>query len=339
ATQDWHPAIHGSFATNHPGKAVFEQINLNGLPQTLWPVHCVQGTSGAELAPGLQRERIAKIFPKGTDTGIDSYSGLFDNGHRKSTGLGEWLKAKGVTEVFVCGLATDYCVKFTALDAAQFGLKTHFIEDASRGVNLQPDDVEKAIAEMHSAGIETVQSADVLKQQMNPPTTLHTGRFLALIKEGHWEYVDRVNATGAALIFALTAEQKVLLVEQYRIPVHARTIELPAGIIGDEPGDSNESKAHAARRELLEETGYAAEKMEVLTTGPACSGITSERVTLFHASGLRRTGKGGGVAHEDITVHEVPLAEIMPWLEAKAKTGVLIDPKVYAGLYFTVRNK
>ena len=344
ATQDWHPAIHGSFAANHPGKALFEQINLNGLPQTLWPVHCVQGTSGAELAPGLQRERIAKIFPKGTDAGIDSYSGLFDNGHRKSTGLGEWLKAKGVTEVFVCGLATDYCVKFTALDAAQFGFRTHFIEDASRGVNLQPADVEKAIAEMNRVGIETVQSADVLKQQMNPPITnppitLHTGRILALIKEGNWEYVDRVNATGAALIFALTAEQRVLLVEQYRIPVHARTIELPAGIIGDEPGSSNESNAEAARRELLEETGYAAERMEALTTGPACSGITSERVTLFHATGLRRTGKGGGVAHENITVHEVPLAEIVPWLEAKAKTGVLIDPKVYAGLFLAAQGR
>ena len=86
ATQDWHPANHGSFAANHPGKNVFEQIDLNGLPQTLWPVHCVQETSGAELAPGLQRERIAKIFPKGTDAGIDSYSGLFDNGHRKTQG-------------------------------------------------------------------------------------------------------------------------------------------------------------------------------------------------------------------------------------------------------------
>jgi nicotinamidase/pyrazinamidase len=165
ATQDWHPANHGSFAANHPGKKVFEQIDLNGLPQTLWPVHCVQGTSGAELASGLRRERIAKIFRKGTDAGIDSYSGLFDNGHRKSTGLGEWLKANCVTEVFVCGLATDYCVKYTALDAAESGFKTFFIEDASRGVNLRPDDVMKAIAEMNRAGIATVQSGDILKNR------------------------------------------------------------------------------------------------------------------------------------------------------------------------------
>jgi nicotinamidase/pyrazinamidase len=163
ATQDWHPANHGSFATSHPGKSVFEQIELNGLPQTLWPVHCVQNTKGAELAAALNCEHIAKIFPKGTDAGIDSYSGLFDNGHRKSTGLGEWLKAQGVTEVFVCGLATDYCVKFTAIDAIQMGFKTRLIEDASRGVNLRPDDVKSAIEDMKHAGIHVVQSADLVK--------------------------------------------------------------------------------------------------------------------------------------------------------------------------------
>lgn len=162
ATQDWHPANHGSFAANHPGKNVFEQIDLNGLPQTLWPVHCVQGTPGAELAPGLNRDRIARIFPKGTDAGIDSYSGFFDNGHRRGTGLGEWLKEQGVTEVYVCGLATDYCVKFTALDAAGLGMKTYLIEDASRGVNLQPNDVKNAIEEMKRAGIHVLQSAGLL---------------------------------------------------------------------------------------------------------------------------------------------------------------------------------
>src|SRR6266705_1298839 len=161
ATQDWHPANHGSFAESHPGKKVFEQIDLNGLPQTLWPVHCVQNTPGAALAASLKQDRIAKVFQKGTDPGIDSYSGLFDNGHRKSTGLGEWLREKGVTEVFVCGLATDYCVKFTALDAMQFGFKTFLIEDASRGVGLRPDDVKNAIAEMNRAGVEIVQSADM----------------------------------------------------------------------------------------------------------------------------------------------------------------------------------
>jgi len=161
ATQDWHPANHGSFAANHPGKKVFEQIDLNGLSQTLWPIHCVQGTPGADLAPGLHREPIAKIFRKGADAGIDSYSGFFDNGHRRATGMAEWLKSKGVTEVHICGLATDYCVKFTALDAAQMGFKAYFIEDASRGVNLRPADVKNAIAEMNRAGVKTVQSKDL----------------------------------------------------------------------------------------------------------------------------------------------------------------------------------
>jgi nicotinamidase/pyrazinamidase len=161
ATQDWHPANHGSFAVTHPGKKPFDQIDLNGLPQTLWPVHCVQNTPGAALASSLSQSRIAKVFQKGTDPGIDSYSGFFDNGHRKSTGLGEWLKARGVMEVFVCGLATDYCVRFTALDAVQFGFKTLLIEDASRGVNLRPDDVRNAVEEMKRAGVNVVRSGEL----------------------------------------------------------------------------------------------------------------------------------------------------------------------------------
>jgi len=170
------------------------------------------------------------------------------------------------------------------------------------------------------------------------PVILQTGKFLTLIKEAHWEYCNRINATGAAIIVAVTPERNLLLVEQYRIPVHARTIELPAGIIGDEPGQGNESHATAARRELNEETGYDAGRMELLTIGPACSGITTERVSLFLASDLHRVGVGGGVANEEITVHEVPLAKIEAWLVERAATGVLIDPKVYAGLYFLSRR-
>ena len=158
ATQDWHPANHGSFAANHPGKALYDQIDLNGLPQTLWPVHCVQGTPGAELASALERERIARTFQKGTDPNIDSYSGFFDNGHRRGTGMAEWLRAKGVTEVHLCGLATDYCVKFTALDAVSLGFKTVVVEDACRGVNLLSSDVQDAIREMKDAGVQFAQS-------------------------------------------------------------------------------------------------------------------------------------------------------------------------------------
>src|SRR5688572_17997753 len=165
-------------------------------------------------------------------------------------------------------------------------------------------------------------------------STLCSGKFLALIKEGHWEYAERTNATGAAIIVAVTEERKLLLVEQYRIPVHARTIELPAGIMGDEPGGGDESHADAAKRELLEETGYSAERIETLTTGPASSGLASEVVTLLLATGLKRVHAGGGVGHENITVHEVPLSEVHDWLAARADAGLLIDPKVYAGLYF-----
>lgn len=172
-----------------------------------------------------------------------------------------------------------------------------------------------------------------------PSTTLHAGKFLALVKEGQWEYADRTNATGAAIIVAVTDERKLLLVEQYRIPVHARTIELPAGIIGDEQGKPNEDHAEAARRELEEETGYRAEHMDALTHGPASSGLTSETVTFLLATKLRRVGNGGGVAHENITVHEVPLNEIHDWLEARTRSGVLVDPKVYAGLYFIGRRE
>jgi len=164
--------------------------------------------------------------------------------------------------------------------------------------------------------------------------TLFTGRFLSLAREGRWEYAERVNATGAAIIAAVTDTNKLLLVEQYRIPCHARTIELPAGITGDEPDSGHESCLEAARRELLEETGYTAGHMEPLTTGPASSGLTSELVTLFLASELTKTGRGGGVAHEEIKVHEIPLDQVHAWLAAEAASGKLIDPKVYAGLYF-----
>ena len=152
ATQDWHPANHGSFAANHPGRNVFEQIDLDGLPQTLWPVHCVQNTGGALFAPGLDTRRIERVFTKGMNPHIDSYSGLFDNGHRASTGMGEWLKARGVTQLTVAGVATDYCVKFTVLDALAEGFAVEVMAKACRGVNLQPGDVVGALAEMQAAG-------------------------------------------------------------------------------------------------------------------------------------------------------------------------------------------
>jgi nicotinamidase/pyrazinamidase len=156
ATQDWHPADHGSFAANHPGKTPGDIIKLAGLSQFLWPVHCVQGTPGAELHPSLNVSAIERVFRKGDDPQIDSYSGFFDNGRRKGTGLAEYLQSRGVDSIYLCGLATDFCVKFTALDAVQLGFKTYLIADASRGVNMIPGDVDRAIAEMEEAGVRRV---------------------------------------------------------------------------------------------------------------------------------------------------------------------------------------
>ncbi len=162
ATQDWHPADHGSFAANHPWRRPGQVIDLNGLPQVLWPIHCVQESFGAEFVQSLQAHKIEKVFVKGTDPGIDSYSGFFDNGHRKATGLGDFLKEKGVDEVFVMGLATDYCVKFTALDSVSLGFNTYLIEDGCRGVNLSEGDVEQAIADMQSGGVVVTNSAGIM---------------------------------------------------------------------------------------------------------------------------------------------------------------------------------
>lgn len=162
ATQDWHPAGHGSFAANQPGRAPGEVIELGGAAQVLWPVHCVQDTPGAAFAAGLQVERFTRVFVKGTDPGVDSYSGFFDNDRRSATGLGDYLREVGETEVVVLGLATDYCVKATALDARRLGLRVRLIVDACRAVDLQPGDGERALAEMQAAGVELITSAALL---------------------------------------------------------------------------------------------------------------------------------------------------------------------------------
>lgn len=160
ATQDWHPAGHKSFASQN-NISVGDVFDLNGIQQIAWPDHCIQNTHGAEFVAELNANHINKIFPKGTDTEIDSYSGFFDNDHRNATGLGAFLKEKNGTEVFIMGLATDYCVKFTALDAIKLGFKTKLIIDGCRGVELSPGDIETAITEMKNAGVEIVRSSEI----------------------------------------------------------------------------------------------------------------------------------------------------------------------------------
>ena len=163
ATQDWHPANHGSFATEHQGREPGDTIELGGLEQILWPVHCVQETSGAAFVEALDMRSVKKVFRKGTEQDIDSYSGFFDNGHRRATGLGGYLEEQSVTEVYLLGLATDYCVKFTALDARSLGFETHLIEDACRGVDLTPGDVDRAVEEMRAPGVHVLNSRELLR--------------------------------------------------------------------------------------------------------------------------------------------------------------------------------
>ena len=161
ATKDWHPADHKSFAANHLWRKPGQMIELNGLKQILWPMHCINETYGSNFVKELDADKIHKIFYKGTNPEIDSYSGFFDNGKLQSTGMGEWLKEQGVTEVYILGLATDFCVKFTALDAVQLGFTTHLIADGCRGVNFEPFDSDDAIEEMRKAGVRITDSENL----------------------------------------------------------------------------------------------------------------------------------------------------------------------------------
>jgi len=167
---------------------------------------------------------------------------------------------------------------------------------------------------------------------------LYSGKYLRVLKKDHWEYVERTHSNEAVVILAVTEDKKVILTEQFRIPVGKDVIELPAGLLGDPGSVPGEAKEEAARRELLEETGYEAEEMELIASGPPSAGLSSEIALFYGASGLKKVGKGGGVESENILVHEVPLKEVEGWLQGMEAQGKLVDPKVYAGLYW-IREK
>lgn len=171
-----------------------------------------------------------------------------------------------------------------------------------------------------------------------PRRLLGEGCFARLVAQDGWEWVERVNASGAVVIVAVTHDGCLVLVEQYRIPLARRVIELPAGLVGDGAGEPEEGLAAAAHRELLEETGYEADRLEYLAEGPSSAGLATEVYALFLAREARRVGPGGGDGAEDIQVHVIPLREADAWLEAKRRAGVMVDPKVYAGLYFAARG-
>ena len=164
ASQDWHPAGHGSFASQH-AVSPFSQGQLDGLAQTFWPDHCVQHSEGAELHPLLETSGIDFIVHKGENPSIDSYSAFFDNGHRQQTALNGWLKTQEVNELVVLGLATDYCVKFTVLDALTLGYRVNVITDGCRGVNIRPGDSTGAFMEMSGAGATLYTLADWVETQ------------------------------------------------------------------------------------------------------------------------------------------------------------------------------
>lgn len=163
---------------------------------------------------------------------------------------------------------------------------------------------------------------------------LHRGRFLLLLKEGRWEYVQRVSNRGAVFVLAVTAARELILVEQCRVPLHARTLEMPAGILGDEAAYPDESPESCALRELEEEAGFRGGKARLLTVGPVAPGLTSEILYLVLVEDLKQVSAGGGVGGEDITVHRVPLDRVHAWLDQKRKAGLLIEPRIYTGLYF-----
>ena len=167
ATKDWHPEKHLSFAKQHEGKKPGDVIELFGLKQTLWPVHCVQNTFGAAFSKGLDQSHIQHVVTKGQDLNLDSYSAFFDNAHRHATGLGNYLKLRAIDEIYLLGVATEYCVKYSALDAIHLGLKTNVIIDGCRGIGLHKHDVENAEIEMQNAGVRFIKLADLANELPN----------------------------------------------------------------------------------------------------------------------------------------------------------------------------
>ena len=164
--------------------------------------------------------------------------------------------------------------------------------------------------------------------------TLHDGKYIRLVAQGKWEFARRKNTSGIVGIVAVTDDGRLLLVEQFRPPVGKPVIELPAGLAGDVSGAEGEALADAARRELLEETGYSAREMDAVAAGPPSAGMSDEVITLFVARGLTKTGDGAGDGSEQITLHEIPVADVHAFVERKAAEGCLVDLKVFAGLYF-----
>lgn len=307
ATLEIHPENHISFAK--------------------WGAHCVAGTKGAELHPGIASIPGLVVFTKGEDPEVDSPSGLRDDKGR-STGLHEFLQKEGVTHLDVMGLVTDVCVKATTLDSISMGYQTRLLAFASRAININPGDEDAALKEVQQAGGTIVHTAPEWTDR-NPPEMLYSTPYLVLKRKRDWIYVSRTKGNGAVGIIAITEENKVLLVEQLRVPLGRNSIELPAGLVGDRT--EGETPLEAAHKELLEETGYTAAVMEPFGA-PLCgaAGLSDETIQLFVASGLKKVAAGGGTETENIVVHEIPLKYYMRWLLDQQALGKVTDSKTLA---------
>lgn len=176
-----------------------------------------------------------------------------------------------------------------------------------------------------------------MSEEFPEPELIAEGKWLRLLRRGRWEFAQRTVGGTAALIVAVTEAGELILIEQPRPPLAGRTIELPAGLIGDIAGEEDEAPELAAARELEEETGYRPARLERVAEGTSSAGLSDERLVIFRAHELSKVGEGGGVEHEDISVHLVPLAEVPDWLAAKQAEGLVIDVKIWSGLYFAAR--
>jgi len=235
--------------------------------------------------------------------------------------------------------------RLAALEHEQWAAWTqHFLS------NQTPENLERwkrQMAATYEELSESEKEADrvwakkilaLLGLPQNPASDiLFEGRFLRVRKKDRWEYVERHKTSGIVAILPITDNQEIILVEQFRVPVNQRVIEIPAGLAGDIEGEEDEALAEAAKRELLEETGYEAERMEYLTEGPPSAGLSTEVVTFFRARGLKKVSEGGGDGSENIQVHIVPLTELETWIETKRKEGCLVDYKIYATLFFAIK--
>lgn len=161
ATQDWHPQNHVSFASSHPGKKIHEVVNVNGVEQVLWPQHCVQGTRGADFHPALDTENVSLVLRKGTNPNIDSYSAFRENDKKTITGLDGYLRGLSISDIYLSGLATDYCVFYSALDAVSLGFNTHLIIDACRGVDIPAGNLERSVRVMKEHNVVVIHSSDL----------------------------------------------------------------------------------------------------------------------------------------------------------------------------------